>query len=257
MLRQLNRLSRKHTVEASPPSREKKVYNIRARHKNKTLSVLLFKPCVFQRIKYRCFVSSFSISFRHRRYTHQALNLLQHKLSLAGQEGLQQPKRSVCLLGKLQVTLPCISADTRHQRMQWYQADQSQLLWSVLVQYAVTFLGRCMSGYSTEHASMQRLHHRYSMDSTQKNESSLTLVFVRCVKQNINSSVLNLRKSAKLNHILKRLPSRKAWTVTQLQVCETQERACLLQWKRGCYCFTFSHLICNIQYRGMLVNHTF
>ena len=128
MLRQLNRLSRKHTVEASPPSREKKVYNIRARHKNKTLSVLLFKPCVFQRIKYRCFVSSFSISFRHRRYTHQALNLLQHKLSLAGQEGLQQPKRSVCLLGKLQVTLPCISADTRHQRMQWYQADQSQLL---------------------------------------------------------------------------------------------------------------------------------
>lgn len=77
--------------------------------------MLMFKPCVFQGIKYS-FVSPLSISFRHRRYTHQALNLLKHKPSLAGQDGLQQPYSLVCLLGKLQVNLPCISTDTRHQR---------------------------------------------------------------------------------------------------------------------------------------------
>lgn len=41
--------------------------------------------------------------------------MTQEEQQPAGQEALQQPKRSVCLLGKLFATIPIISDTTKHR----------------------------------------------------------------------------------------------------------------------------------------------
>ena len=78
-------------------------------------------------------------------------SVTQEKQQLASQDWLQQPKRLVCLLGKLQVTA-CVSTTAyywnRCWEMQCYQGEQWQSLWSALLRSAVMFLGKVRLGYS-------------------------------------------------------------------------------------------------------------
>ncbi len=63
--------------------------------------------------------------------------------------------------------------------MRVHQADQSQCLWSALLQRVFTFLSRCMSsfaiGYSVGLAPTWRLFRRYGIDSNQKHKSGFSL----------------------------------------------------------------------------------
>lgn len=62
--------------------------------------------------------------------------------------------------------------------MQCFQVDQSQLLVSMSLRRAVTFLERCMSDYGIGHAPTQRICIRYDIDSMQKHRSSFSCTAV-------------------------------------------------------------------------------
>ena len=80
----------------------------------------------------------------------------------AGQKGLQQPKSAVCLLGKLQVTIPIITTVTKHRRRDRKYDDSTHQSRCCPCPYAMHL--HLMLGYGVGQSPMLNAIQSYALD---------------------------------------------------------------------------------------------